>query len=171
MTFSSLLGQENLTLTAPSLIHYFHWITPEARSKRYDAHFFLAELPEGQTPHIDHRETIDGVWLAPAEALQGNTSGAIPLTPPALCTEQGLASFFSVHALWEFCITERMSDPIVPILATVEGQEMILLPGDKFYTKCGGEARAHCNNLHQPLRLVLNRGRWLLTRPSVIDTQ
>lgn len=161
MTFARRLIQEHLTLTASSLIHYAHWITPLARSIRYDTHFFLAQLPTGQTPSVDHRETIEGIWQRPEEAVKENTAGGCPLTPPALCILQGLASFSSVREIRKYCTGRRLSDPILPILIHVQDTETILLPGDKLYTEYGGEALEHCNNLPQPLRLVLKDGRWL----------
>src|SRR4030042_4476584 len=161
----SLAGMSRQTTPLPNsvpiLIHYSHWITPEARSIRYDAHFFLAQLPEEQTPAVEHVETIEGVWLGPVEGLQVNTSGHIPLTPPALCTVQGLASFPSVKAIWEFCKTRRMPAPTVPILTSIDRKEMLLLPGDELYTNYGGKEKDNYNNLHHSLRLILEQGRWM----------
>jgi 8-oxo-dGTP pyrophosphatase MutT (NUDIX family) len=92
-SFTQLLQQEHLTLTASGLLPYEHWITPVARSIRYDTHFFLAELPAGQTPSIDYQEINEGIWQQFPVALEENNSGTCPLTPPALCMLHRLQSF------------------------------------------------------------------------------
>ena len=60
---------ENLMLAADHLGYFAHWITPEGMPKRFDTHFFLATAPVQQEPAHDRRETSEGIWIAPAEAL------------------------------------------------------------------------------------------------------
>ena len=160
-SFTQLLQQEHLRLMIPELLYYEHWITPVARSIRYDTHFFLAEIPVGQAPSIDYQEINEGIWQRLAVAMKENTRGIRPLTPPALCMLYGLQSFSSVRTIKEFCMTKQISEPIVPVLTTIDGQETILLPGDALYTEHGGETAMHENTLPQLLRLVLKEGRWL----------
>jgi 8-oxo-dGTP pyrophosphatase MutT (NUDIX family) len=161
ISFNQLLQQEHLTLMVPQLFYYEHWITPVARPIRYDTYFFLAEIPAGQTPSIDYHEINEGLWQRIVVALEENTRGARPLTPPALCMLHGLQSFSSVHAIKEFCRTKRMSDPIVPLLTTIDGRETILLPADALYTAGSGESAMHKSTFPRPQRLVLKEGRWL----------
>ena len=169
MTFSQLIHQENLRLATHSLIHYSHWITPEAREKRYDTHFFLALFPEGQIPSIDHKETTAGIWLTPKQALKANISGDIPLTPPALCILEELESFSSAEDMVGFARARSMSDPILPILTTINGYETLLLPGDELYAAYGGKEKQNDNNLNQSVRLILQKGRWFPSLRSRSD--
>ena len=170
MTFSQLLHQENLRLATDSLIHYSHWITPEARKKRYDTHFFLALIPKGQIPSADQKETTAGIWLTPQQALKANISGDIPLTPPALCMLEELAFFSSAEDIIGFARERNMSDPILPVLTTINGHEVLLLPGDEFYAAYGGKAKQNDNNPTQSVRLILEKGRWFSTPPAQSDT-
>jgi 8-oxo-dGTP pyrophosphatase MutT (NUDIX family) len=170
MTFARILGKENLKLAADSLIHYSHWITPEARKKRYDTHFFMALVPEGQIPSADQKEITAGIWLTPQQALKANISGDIPLTPPALCMLEELAPFYSAEDIIGFARERNMSDPIVPILTTINGYEVLLLPGDELYTACGGKEKRNYNNLDQTVRLILEKGRWFPSPPVQSDT-
>jgi 8-oxo-dGTP pyrophosphatase MutT (NUDIX family) len=165
MTFVRILEKENLKLAADSLIHYSHWITPEARKKRYDTHFFIALIPEGQIPSADQKEITAGIWLTPQQALKANISGDIPLTPPALCMLEELVPFSSAEDIIGFARERKMSDPIVPILTTINGYEVLLLPGDEFYAACGGKEKRNYNN-YQTVRLILEKGRWFPS-PSV----
>jgi 8-oxo-dGTP pyrophosphatase MutT (NUDIX family) len=170
ITFVRILRKENLRLNATSLIHYSHWVTPEARHKRYDTHFFLALIPEGQIPSADQKETTAGIWLSPQQALKANISGDIPLTPPALCMLEELAPFSSAEDMVEFARARSMLDPILPILTTINGQEILLMPGDKLYAAYGGNDEGHYNDLHQSSRLILTEGRWIPALSSGANT-
>jgi 8-oxo-dGTP pyrophosphatase MutT (NUDIX family) len=170
MTFARILRKENLKLAADSLIHYSHWITPEARKKRYDTHFFMALVPEGQIPSADQKEITAGIWLTPQQALKANISGNIPLTPPSLCMLEELAPFSSAVDIIEFARERNMSDPILPILTTINGYEVLLLPGDELYAACGGKEKRHYKNLDQSVRLILEKGRWFPSPPVQSDT-
>jgi 8-oxo-dGTP pyrophosphatase MutT (NUDIX family) len=170
MSFARILRQENLKLAADSLIHYSHWITPEARQKRYDTHFFMALVPKGQIPSADKKEITAGIWLTPQQALKANISSDIPLTPPALCMLEELAPFSSAEDIIGFARERNMSDPIVPILTTINGYEVLLLPGDKLYAACGGKEKRNYNILDQTVRLILEKGRWFPSPPVQSDT-
>jgi 8-oxo-dGTP pyrophosphatase MutT (NUDIX family) len=45
------------------------WVTPAMMSRRYDARFFLARLPAGQTVRAQEGEVVDWLWIAPRRAL------------------------------------------------------------------------------------------------------
>jgi 8-oxo-dGTP pyrophosphatase MutT (NUDIX family) len=170
MTFSQFIHQENLRLAADSLIHYSHWITPEVRKKRYDTHFFMTLVPEGQIPSADQKEITAGIWLTPQQALKANISGDIPLTPPALCMLEELTPFSSTEDIIGFARERTMSVPIVPILTTINGYEVLLMPGDELYAAYGGKGKRHDKNLDQSVRLILEKGRWFLSPPVQSDT-
>jgi 8-oxo-dGTP pyrophosphatase MutT (NUDIX family) len=170
MTFFQFLHQENLRLAADSLIHHSHWITPEVRKKRYDTHFFMALVPEGQTPSVDQKEITAGIWLTPQKALKANISGDIPLTPPALCMLEELTPFSSSEGIMGLARERTMSDPIVPILTTINGHEVLLMPGDDLYAAYGGKGKRHDKNLDQSVRLILEKGRWFPSPPVQSDT-
>jgi len=57
-------------LAADRLAYYSHWITPLGMPKIFDTRFFICEAPAGQTASADATETVDLLWLRPADALQ-----------------------------------------------------------------------------------------------------
>src|SRR4030043_1469717 len=86
------IAQEEDLLFALDQLHYYaHWITPEARSERFDTRFFLARYPSGQEASHDHKETTAGVWLIPQKALEKNLIGEVILSPPTLKTLEDLS--------------------------------------------------------------------------------
>lgn len=60
-----LVASGEWTLRFSELAPWSHWITPKARSKRYDTRFFMACMPEGQECRPDNRETTYGIWASP----------------------------------------------------------------------------------------------------------
>lgn len=64
-----MLRAENLRLACDRLAHFAHWITPENMPKRFDTHFFLAAAPSGHLGRHDGRESVDSIWIDPAQAV------------------------------------------------------------------------------------------------------
>ena len=56
-------------LAAGELAYHSHWITPLGMPKIFDTRFFIARAPAGQTALADGQETVELLWLTPAEAL------------------------------------------------------------------------------------------------------
>ena len=54
------------------LVPFSHWVTPRLLAVRFDTRFFVAEMPPGQAALHDTIETSEGVWLSPAQALEGD---------------------------------------------------------------------------------------------------
>ena len=86
-------------LAFSSLWPWSHWIAPEAMKQRFDTRFFIARMPDGQTCRPDPRETPEGRWMAPREALEANARGDLSLSPPTLVTLHHLLPYGRVGAL------------------------------------------------------------------------
>lgn len=56
-------------LATDRLAYYSHWITPKGLPKIFDTRFFVTEAPDGQTAQEDATETVELLWLTPAEVL------------------------------------------------------------------------------------------------------
>ena len=54
-------------------LHFYNrFITPIGRPRRFDTRFFIAAAPEAQRGIHDEQETVDSIWITPAEALRRN---------------------------------------------------------------------------------------------------
>jgi 8-oxo-dGTP pyrophosphatase MutT (NUDIX family) len=138
----ALLATENLSLDLSALRYFAHWITPSAERKRFSARFYLAALPEGQTPSFDNRETVDETWVTPAEALA--SAGELRLPPPQVRTFwELLPAAGNLEALWAAAAERaRHPHPILPRLCPTAGGVTLLLPWDPEYERAGvGDAR------------------------------
>lgn len=69
VTLLDMLRRERLRLACDELVHFAHWITPKAMSKRFDTHFFLARAPQGHAGSHDGRESVDSLWVRPEDAI------------------------------------------------------------------------------------------------------
>ena len=127
-----LAQEEKLFFALDQLRYYAHWVTPEARSERFDTRFFLACLPEGQEATYDQKETTLGVWLTPQQALEENLKGNAALSPPTLKTLEDLSRFTSVAEVFEGLRKDEIQ-LILPVLTKVKNETFILFPWDPEY--------------------------------------
>jgi 8-oxo-dGTP pyrophosphatase MutT (NUDIX family) len=120
------------------LVAWSHWMTPSIEPKRFSARFFVCELPSGQEPSFDDIETVEQLWIAPAEAIA--RAGELALPPPQIRTCWELAE----HATLDEVLaagTARADEPhpIMPRLRTLAPGDppCLLLPWDPEYTVTG----------------------------------
>lgn len=69
MSLLAMLRQERLRLAFDQLVHFAHWVTPKHMPRRYDTHFFLARIPAGHSGQHCGRESVDSLWVRPADAI------------------------------------------------------------------------------------------------------
>ncbi len=84
LTILEFLEQENLRLACDELVHFAHWVTPEMMPKRFDTHFFLAAAPADHLAVHDGHESVDSVWITPAEAISDAVAGKRTVIFPTL---------------------------------------------------------------------------------------
>jgi 8-oxo-dGTP pyrophosphatase MutT (NUDIX family) len=121
------------TIGFSRLGRWSHWITPKARSHRYDTRFFTAAMPEGQECVPDRRETTQGIWVSPEEGLMRNMGGEIPLSPPALMTLHQLLPYKSWEELKKEAESRPWGQPCLSIFKRFPEGQLILFPGDPDY--------------------------------------
>ena len=167
MTICQMAQKEKLLLALEQLRYYAHWITPEARSERFDTRFFLARYPLGQEASHDQKETTAGVWLTPWKALEENLKGEVILSPPTLKTLEDLSRFKSIDDIFS-SLKEREIHPILPILTKIPSGPLIIFPWDLEYEIFQkGQIPVHLDHglPSQPgdntTRLILKEGIWL----------
>ena len=114
------------------LVKFSRWITPAEVVIRFDTHFFLAPMPDGQEAQIDGEECVDLGWFTPQGALDAHERGEILLVFPTIKHLEQLGSFPTADALLEHA-RGREVVPVQPRVLVSGETARILLPGDPGY--------------------------------------
>ncbi len=153
----AFLGERGLLLDLAALHPLARWVTPEAEARRYDARFFVAVAPTGQTGAHDEHETMASFWATPKEVLRRWEAGEVQVAPPTHCTLALLSSCTSTDEVLALAASSCL-DPICPrLVQQKEGQQQTLaltLPGDP-------EHEVRERRVPGPSRYVLRGDRWL----------
>ncbi len=114
LSFLALLESEKLYCDLRGLAYLSHWQTPAQTSLRFDTRFFVAALPQDQTPLETSAEVTHSVWLTPELAMQRYARGELPMIFPTFTSLRTLADFESLDAVMkEFVRYPRSYSPAV----------------------------------------------------------
>jgi 8-oxo-dGTP pyrophosphatase MutT (NUDIX family) len=128
-----LREEADIVLADPAaLVAFSRWITPAEVQIRFDTHFFLAALPDGQEPRVDGEECVDLGWFSPQAALDAHAAGEIVLVFPTIAHLQQLIPFSSVDTLLVHA-RDLVVEPILPRVLVEGDSARVLLPGDPGY--------------------------------------
>lgn len=160
----ALLAEAELALAPAQLAYFAHWITPSIEPKRFSARFYVARLPEGQHPSFDAQETVDELWVTPAEGLA--RAGELALPPPQVHTLADLHAAGSGDEIFALARARAAEPhPIMPRMAPTDGGGFaLLLPWDPEYAVTGTGDAAPMPADHPlcrgPSRFILEDRTW-----------
>lgn len=120
--FAELLRERGLVLRGDLLAPWSRWITPEHEPRRYDTHFFVTRLPQGQLTRRAGGEASHAEWLSPAAAAD------LPMLLPTQVTLSELAGFRSVAAAMAAAAGRDAATPVRPRLVTDPDGSVRLVP-------------------------------------------
>jgi 8-oxo-dGTP pyrophosphatase MutT (NUDIX family) len=115
-----------------ALVKFSRWITPAEVRIRFDTHFFLAALPDGQEPQVDGEECVDLGWFTPSGALDAYRAEEIALVFPTIKHLEQLSEFSSVEELMAYA-GGREVQPVQPKVLLEGEVARIVLPGEPGY--------------------------------------
>lgn len=129
LTLAELLSRRGLVLRADLLVPWARWITPEGESRRFDARFFAAALPDGQVPSGHEAEADHVAWLRPADAIDAAKAGKMALLAPTATT---LGDFASAAAAGQdldgILAARREIEPVQPRMVLEDGTPWLIIP-------------------------------------------
>ena len=103
VTFQTVLEKDSLLCDTARLAYFSHWQTPADVATRFDTHFFVAALPQDQSPLAISDEVAHSLWLTPDRALQLFDKAELPMIFPTFASLRALADFDSLdRVLKEF---------------------------------------------------------------------
>jgi len=126
-SLAEMVEREDLELACDRLVPFAHWITPLFMPKRFDTWFFLVETPRDQVALHDGRESVDSVWITPAEVDTERRAGRRSVIFPTLMNVRRLGRAKSVAEAF----ARARREPIVTVLPRVEprgGVPHMILP-------------------------------------------
>ena len=68
-SFERALRDTGLEPDFDALVLFARWVTPALLRRRFDARFYLARMPEGQSIRPQQGEVVDWLWVSPGRAL------------------------------------------------------------------------------------------------------
>jgi 8-oxo-dGTP pyrophosphatase MutT (NUDIX family) len=161
LSMQELAEREGLRLALDALALFARWVTPVVETRRFDTCFFLAIAPVVQHAAHDERETTQGTWMRPGEALERCLAGEIALPPPTWTTLRWLSRLATAGEAWQRAVS--MPRPIPRIQPCVEdrgnGTRVIMLPGDPLCPAVTGFDA-------EETRFELTNGRWRPVAPD-----
>ena len=117
--FSSLIADEDLLLATELMVPFAHWITPEGFPKRFDTHFFLVAAPVDQLGIHDGAESVEGIWIAPQQALSDAEAGSRTLV---FATQMNLGKLARYRTVAQ-AVSASRSTPVVTVMPRLERTE------------------------------------------------
>lgn len=134
VSLAQLCDKYGLVVPLDRLAYLSHWVTPPGPPRRFDTRFFVAVAPEGQVAGHDGQETIDHVWMSPAQALEEHRAGQRLLGLPTIRTLRVLSDFSSTAELMRYAhANPPEAFPTDPWPALRKGKPVMLEPNAPAY--------------------------------------
>jgi 8-oxo-dGTP pyrophosphatase MutT (NUDIX family) len=124
-----LFEEAGVRVALDALVPWAHWVTPPLEARRFDTRFFAARAPANQTPAPDGRETTEGAWMTPSDALGRAGRDELLLPPPTWTSLRELEPFTTVADALQWARQRRIVRR-EPKLVERDGRRLLFLPGD-----------------------------------------
>lgn len=124
VTMVEMAERERLDIATDLLVPFAHWITPETMPKRFDTHFFLVEAPGDHVALHDGRESVDSVWITPADACAEADEGRRTVIFPTRVNLEKLGRNTSTAAALEAARRAEIVTVLPQVQRTSQGRIM-----------------------------------------------
>jgi 8-oxo-dGTP pyrophosphatase MutT (NUDIX family) len=122
-SFGHALQQLGLAPDLEGLAMFARWVTPAQMRRRFDARFYLARLPAGQSVRPQEGEVTGWLWISPQRALDSPDITLVYATRSVL---ESVAGFSDSRSLFEWARRLKEIPIIEPrIVQTAAGWEIV----------------------------------------------
>ncbi|MDM0049409.1 NUDIX domain-containing protein [Variovorax sp. J22R115] len=126
-----LCAERGWRLAVDRLAYFSHWLTPLGMPRRFDTRFFVALAPRRQSARPDGRETVEHMWLRPADAVDPARGLKLMNVQRRILLQ--LANFDTAEACMEYARGARDIPLIMPRIADGPGGRRPVNPGEPAY--------------------------------------
>jgi 8-oxo-dGTP pyrophosphatase MutT (NUDIX family) len=139
MSALDLCRREGLRLACDRMHYVSFWTTPAVLPRRYATRFFVAAVPPGQHGVHDGRETVESLWIRPADALAPAMRERLRLHPPTVSNLSLIRDFRSTGGLLDAMAARDKSSirEILPKVVVTGDDHRVLMPWDEGYAEAG----------------------------------
>ncbi|HLY57210.1 MAG TPA: NUDIX hydrolase [Stellaceae bacterium] len=127
LDFAALLAAHRLEPAIDLLVPLANWITPVMSPKRFDTHFFVANVSSDQIAAGDGREAVEVVWTTPLAVMAEADAGRRLLLPPTYLNLKKLAGCATVEAAIALARSSAIV-PVTPVLVRGESGPELHIP-------------------------------------------
>lgn len=129
--FLDELKRHGFLIDATAIEDVARFITPLGPPRRFDARFFVARTPEGQTPRHDNSEIVDWEWVRPGDAIDRWQAGEFEMMSVTVRMIECLRRFDSAD---EVMTAARLRRPYRRVrVIDPDGEYRVVLPGEAGY--------------------------------------
>ena len=121
-------GEHALEIATDLLVPFAHWVTPEFMPKRFDTFFYLVPAPTDQVAAHDGSESVDSLWIRPADAVADGQSGQRTVIFPTMSNLMKLARSKTVAEAIERARREPLVTVRPWVRETPDGKRLCITP-------------------------------------------
>ena len=114
-----IVEAEDLELACDLLAPFAHWITPVQVRRRFDTHFFIIPAPVAQAALHDGSESVESVWIRPADAVAEAEAGERSVMFPTRLNLNKVDRGVTVAGV----LANAAAEPVVTVLPQAERLE------------------------------------------------
>lgn len=105
--------QQQQQQSCPNFYHHCTFVTPNFEKRRYTTLFFIGELHESDSQHLeaDGTETSSLIWIDPLSALESNRQGNMIFLPPQYYILSELSQHQSIESIFSQLNQSSSSSP------------------------------------------------------------
>jgi 8-oxo-dGTP pyrophosphatase MutT (NUDIX family) len=121
---ADMVAAERLDLAVELLVPFAHWITPTMMPKRFDTRFYLAVAPSDHLALHDGEESVNSVWITPADAIADGEAKRRTVIFPTMMQLVKLARCASASAALDAARAEPIVTVLPELVDTPDGQAL-----------------------------------------------